>query len=78
MAITVLRIKALRKPIDNQKWVEIEYSCAECGTWGTVRVTDGQWREMIDKPIPSYLCAKCGGWERSGSEKLAREKNRRI
>jgi hypothetical protein len=70
MAITLLKIKVLAKPTDNENWVEIGYSCRECGGLGTVRITDGQWREMIDQPLPSYLCAKCGGWERSGWEKL--------
>jgi DNA-directed RNA polymerase subunit RPC12/RpoP len=70
MPISVLKIKALPQPIENESWMEVEYSCAECGTWGTIRVTDGQWREMLDKPIESYLCAKCGGRERSDSEKL--------
>jgi DNA-directed RNA polymerase subunit RPC12/RpoP len=65
MAITLLKIKALPKRIDHKKWVEIEYSCSECGGLGTVRVTDGQWHEMIDRSLPGYLCAKCGGWERS-------------
>jgi DNA-directed RNA polymerase subunit RPC12/RpoP len=70
MAITLLKIKALPKRINHKKWVEIQYSCLECGGVGTVRVTDGQWSEMIDNPIPSYLCANCGGWVRSGSEEL--------
>jgi uncharacterized protein YlaI len=74
VAITVLKIKALPEPIDNENWVEIEYSCSKCDKSGTVRVPDGHWRRMVGKPMPTYLCAKCGGRERGASEKPVRQK----
>lgn len=77
-AITLLRIKALPKPIDHKKWVEIQYSCAKCGGLGKVRITNAQWREMVDELIPGYFCAKCGESERIGSEKLNQEKVGKI
>jgi hypothetical protein len=33
---------------------------------------------MTDEPIPDYLCAKCGGWERIGLETLNQEKVGKI
>ena len=74
MAITLLKIKVLPKRIHDKRWVEIEYSCAECGGLGTVRVTDREWRDMMDHAIPGCLCAECGGWGRTGSEKIEQGK----
>lgn len=75
MAITVLKIRALPKPIEDEKWVQIEYTCAKCGEWGVLHVTDIKWREMVDEPILSYLCAKWGGRGRNGRQKLNQMKH---
>jgi len=59
MAVTIVKIKALSKRIDNKEWIEIQFLCTEHGGLGTVFLTDRQWSEMANNLVASQICARC-------------------
>ena len=63
MGVTLLKIRALPKRIDPEERVEIQYSCTKHGGFGTIRLTNDQWRNIANNLIAGHFCAKCAEGE---------------